>query len=98
MNKEDFLSKCTGAIELLKNLVKQRKKVYVHCSAGVYRSPQIVVLYLILTEKYSPEEAVEFVKSRHPFARPNQQVVTHALEVLLRDKTFRNSFLSRDCQ
>jgi protein-tyrosine phosphatase len=68
--------------------VKKNKKVYVHCSAGVYRSPQIVALYLILTKKYSPEEAVEFVKSRHSFARPNAQVVSHAFEVLSKNKKF----------
>ena len=49
MNAEDFRKKCKGALELLKNLIeKNKKKVYVHCSAGMYRSPQIVVLYLIL--------------------------------------------------
>jgi len=85
MNKKDFLIKCVGAIQLLKNLINGNKKVYVHCSAGVYRSPQIVVLYLILTNNYTPEEAVEFVKSRHPFARPNPQVVSHALEILSRN-------------
>lgn len=58
MNKKDFLEKCKGAIEILKKLIDKNKKVYVHCSAGVYRSPQLVALYLILTENYTPEKAV----------------------------------------
>lgn len=54
MDKKDFISKCRGAIEHLKRLIEVGKKVYVHCSAGVYRSPQIVALFLILTKNYSP--------------------------------------------
>lgn len=49
MNKRDFIQKCMGAINLLTKLVEGGKKVYVHCSAGMYRSPQIVALFLILT-------------------------------------------------
>lgn len=54
-----------------------------HCSAGVYRSPQLVALYLILSENYSPEQAVEYVKLRHPFARPNRKIVLNAVSQLL---------------
>lgn len=54
MNKKDFLSKYMGAIKLLKKLIDSGQKVYVHCSAGIYRSPQLVVLFLIITEKLNP--------------------------------------------
>jgi protein-tyrosine phosphatase len=37
----------------MEKLMKKQGKVYVHCSAGMYRSPQIIALYLILVEKYS---------------------------------------------
>lgn len=55
MSKKDFLAKFKGAIDILRDLVKENEKVYVHCTAGVYRSPQIVILFLILTHKLSPE-------------------------------------------
>jgi len=32
--------------------------IYVHCSAGIYRSPQMIALYLIAIKKYKMEEAV----------------------------------------
>ena len=50
MNRKDFLAKYLGAIILLKKLVEENKKVYVHCTAGVYRSPQVVSLFLVLTQ------------------------------------------------
>ena len=71
MNKKDFLSKWTGAVVLLRNLIRYGNKVYVHCSAGVYRSPQIVALYLMLVNHITPSEAIEFVKKKHPYARPS---------------------------
>lgn len=47
----------------------------------MYRSPQIVVLFLILTQNYSIDEAISLVKSRHRFARPNMKIVHHALSL-----------------
>ena len=49
MSAIDFIEKSLGAFLLLKKLVNENhNKVYVHCSAGVYRSPQLVVLFLVL--------------------------------------------------
>lgn len=86
MNKRDFVEKCMGAIKLLAKLVEGDRKVYVHCSAGMYRSPQIVVLFLILTHNYSVEEAINLVKSRHRFARPNPDTVHCALNMFNQNK------------
>lgn len=86
MNNKDFLTKSGKAVRLLESLIRQGHKVYVHCSAGVYRSPQIVVLYLMLIKKITSEEAVEFVKQKHPFARPNQRLINSAFETAIRCK------------
>lgn len=55
MCKKDFLSKYLGAIRILNRLIESNQKVYVHCTAGVYRSPQVVILFLILTQKLKPK-------------------------------------------
>jgi len=44
------------------NILKSDGKIYVHCSAGMYRSPQIIALYLILVEQYTIESAIETIK------------------------------------
>ena len=80
MDAKDFREKCQGALILLKKLIlASNKKVYVHCSAGMYRSPQIVVLHLIINEGYSLEYAIKFVTSKHPFANPNLSLVNNVL-------------------
>lgn len=47
MNCDDFILRADGAVHLMHQLLKDGK-VYVYCSAGVYRSPQLVALYLAL--------------------------------------------------
>lgn len=56
--------------------------VYVHCSAGAYRSAQVVVLYLTLIDQFEVADAIEFVKERHPVARPNRKIVEEAIKYM----------------
>ena len=67
MSSEDFINKAEGGVKLMKELIKE-EKVYVHCSAGIYRSPQMIALYLILYEQFSAEKAVQTIKEKHPYA------------------------------
>jgi protein-tyrosine phosphatase len=60
-------------------LIKDGKTTYVYCSAGKYRSPQTVALYLILKNGKNVEEAIKFVEERHPVARPNEKVIKKAV-------------------
>ena len=56
-NPTDFQKKWKGCVMMLAKLIKKIKtlnrKVYVHCSAGIYRSSQVVTLFLALSTKYS---------------------------------------------
>ena len=40
--------------------------VYIHCAAGVGRAPLVGAAYLV-TEGYSPQEAMKLIRSRRPF-------------------------------
>ena len=55
MDSADFINKAEGGATLLSDLLKEGGKVYVHCSAGIYRSPQMIALYLTLFEHYPLE-------------------------------------------
>jgi len=66
----------------MNELLRDDGKVYVHCSAGIYRSPQIIALYLSVFQSYSIEEAVCMIKSKHPFAKPNCKVIHDALGMI----------------
>lgn len=48
MNNDDFVSKAEGGVRLMRELLRDGERVYVHCSAGIYRSPQMIALYLTL--------------------------------------------------
>lgn len=78
MNNDDFVSKAEGGVRMMRELIREGEKVYVHCSAGIYRSPQMIALYLTLFERYSLEQAVSTVKASHPYAKPNAKVVRDA--------------------
>lgn len=47
-------------------------KVLVHCNAGISRSVSIITAYLMSSNKWSLEKALEVVKTARPRARPNE--------------------------
>jgi protein-tyrosine phosphatase len=67
---------------MMRDLIRDGEKVYVHCSAGIYRSPQMIALYLTIFERYSLEQAVSTVKANHPYAKPNARVVREAVGLI----------------
>lgn len=58
----DQLSLGVGALE---EMVRQKRKVYVHCKNGHGRAPTLVAAYVI-THGKTPEEAVAFIKEKRP--------------------------------
>lgn len=82
MNNEDFIDRAEGAVKIMNDLMKEGGSIYVHCSAGIYRSPQIIALYLTIFQSYSIEEAVEVIKDNHPYAKPNSKVINDAIGLM----------------
>ena len=46
-------------------------KVFVHCAAGMSRSPTVVIAYLMWKQKLSLNNAIKFVKNKRPEISPN---------------------------
>lgn len=61
--------------------VKMDKKILVHCAAGISRSPALVIAYLMIENKWSFEKALEFVKSKRYFIRPNDGFLKQLIEL-----------------
>ena len=74
-NQIDLYNKLKGAGDLLNQLLKEGKKIYVHCTAGMSRSAAVVIIYLVLYENYTVEEANNFCKKYRPVICPNYGVI-----------------------
>lgn len=72
--------KADGGVQVLKELLKEGG-VYVYCNAGIYRSPQLVALYLALYEHYDLDDAISLVRKRHPYAKINYKTVHAAMRL-----------------
>ncbi len=58
--------KLKAAIDLARDFIKTDAPLYVHCLAGMERSPTVCVGYLCLYEKMQVWEALNLVKSNNP--------------------------------
>ena len=53
MNKSDFISRAEEGVRIIDEALKEEGKIYVHCTAGIYRSPQMIAMYLAAFKKYN---------------------------------------------
>ncbi|KAJ5067936.1 dual specificity protein phosphatase [Anaeramoeba ignava] len=60
-----------SSFEFIDSSIKNNGKVYVHCDAGISRSPTIIIYYLMKSQKKTLKEAFDFVKERRTAIRPN---------------------------
>ena len=51
--------------------IKGKEKVLVHCMAGASRSATIVIAYLMWTNKWKFDKALDFVTTKRPIVCPN---------------------------
>lgn len=54
------------AVQFISKFRCRQESVYVHCKAGRTRSTTIVACYLVYKNKWTPEEAVDFIKTKRP--------------------------------
>lgn len=77
-NNADLLRKLPEAVAVLDELLKAGHTVYVHCSAGVSRSPTVVVAYLYWCLDWPLQGALEQVQ-RVRMCSPNREAIEHAV-------------------
>ena len=64
-------------------------KVFVHCAAGMSRSPTIVIACLMWKKKLSLNDAIKFVKNKRPEISPN-------LNFMRQLQTFQELLIKKD--
>jgi protein-tyrosine phosphatase len=80
-NQEDLAEKLKGAGDLLNKLLKEGNTVYVHCTAGMSRAAATVIIYLVLYEDFTVEDAANFCKKHRPVICPNYGVINRIASI-----------------
>jgi protein-tyrosine phosphatase len=80
-DSNDLLNKLKGAGDLLNELLKNGRTVYVHCTAGMSRAAATVIIYLVLYEDFNVETAKNFCKKYRPVICPNYDVINKIAKI-----------------
>ena len=82
-NIEDQRRRLPTAVALLTRLQLQGYRTYVHCTAGLGRSPLTVWAYLVMVEGREPSEAIQKIRQVRPTAVPSGEALLGCRQDLL---------------
>jgi len=71
MDNTDLSQKIQEAASLVEKLIREKGKLYVHCSAGKYRSPHTVIFYLWQYKQIDLDSAIELLKKKRRKTKVN---------------------------
>lgn len=63
------INELNSALDILQKLIK-KGSVYVHCFAGVERSPLLCMAYIMVINKIDRQTALEYMMQTHPQTNP----------------------------
>lgn len=56
----------------MKSMLAQKRKIMLHCSAGISRSASFAIAYFMREKGAGFEPMLQFIKSKRKYAFPNQ--------------------------
>lgn len=74
------------AVTVVQKSMKKRWPIYIHCLAGIERSPTVCIAYLCRYENMEVWEALRFLKQVHPESMPTETQLYVLNEFLSRSK------------
>merc|ERR1711865_945919 len=80
---QDLSSAFDEGLAVMDEIVADGGRVLVHCHEGKSRSVSLCLAYMITREKRSLADALAFVKSKRPVARPNAGFIKQLLAIEL---------------
>ena len=82
---DNLTDKLLEAAKVLDTMRQQldKQKIFIHCTAGMTRSPSLVILYLCLYCQVefwkSPVDVYQLVKKHHPVSYPNMKSIVRII-------------------
>lgn len=68
---QEIIEDCKKFIELMNASIKKGSPILVHCKEGISRSAALVISYLMQTNNFSFDVALQELRQIHPQAEPN---------------------------
>ena len=65
---------------IIDKILKQNKKILIHCQAGISRSSTIVIAYLMKTKNLSYSKSLDFVREKRPIVDPNLGFIVQLMD------------------
>jgi hypothetical protein len=93
---EDQRKMLPAAVRMLHRLLKSERRVYVHCTAGINRSPLVVLAYLVWIEDQPFKTAWELLREKRQVCAPDRQAYQAARSNLVANH--RNLIINRASQ
>jgi protein tyrosine phosphatase len=69
--EESILSVLKDGVLFIDKNIKQGRKVLVHCEAGVSRSASLVIAWLMFSQKWTYQQALDYTKGKRDIIYPN---------------------------
>lgn len=73
MAPEDMGYKLNDISQIIAYLIKKYQTIYVHCTAGIFRSPIAVAGYYVFFKKMDINMAVQKIEERYPVSKMSRQ-------------------------
>ena len=70
-NRKGPTAMLRGHVRILADLLRSGHRTYVHCTAGMGRSPLIVMAYLVAVEGWVPDDAMEMLRRQRSCIAPD---------------------------
>jgi len=94
---EDIRCKAYDAATVLNELVNKYQKVYVHCTAGVWRAPHVVAAFLNFHQGYTIEDAVKQIKQKRSMVYLSKDLLKRAFSKYERKLNSANIYVVNGC-
>lgn len=67
---------------MIDELVKEKKRMFIHCLNGHGRSPTVLAAYYVLKQGMTPEAAVKKIQAARPEVHPNEAQMASLTELI----------------